>query len=82
MGQGSGLAVSCDVGHRQGSDHVLLWLWCGPAAVAPLLLAWEPPHAAVGAALKRQKAKKTNKQTNPDWNDLLKQKSFHSRMCF
>ena len=36
-------------------DPVLLWLWCRPAAVAPVRpLAWEPPHAA-GAALIRQK---------------------------
>ena len=42
------------VGGRRGSDLVLLWLWCRPAAVAPIRpLAWEPPCAA-GAALKRQ----------------------------
>ena len=36
----------------------LLWLWCRPAAVAPLgFLAWDPPNAA-GVALKRQKKKK------------------------
>ena len=30
----------------------LLWLWCRPAAVAPIgPLAWEPPYA-MGAALK------------------------------
>ena len=39
-------------------DPVLLWLWCRPAAVAPIRpLAWEPPHAA-GVALKRQTNKK------------------------
>ena len=33
-------------------DLVLLWLWCRPAATAPVRpLAWEPPHA-MGAALK------------------------------
>ena len=36
---------------------VLLWLWCRPAATAPIWsLAWEPPPAA-GLALKRQKKK-------------------------
>jgi len=36
-------------------DPALLWLWCRPAAVAPIrLLAWEPPYA-VGAALKKAK---------------------------
>ena len=35
-----------------------LWLWCRPAAVAPIRpQAWEPPYA-VGAALKRQNIKK------------------------
>ena len=55
---GSGIAVSCGAGHSHGSDPVLLWLWCRPAATAPIQpLAWEPPYA-VHAALKRQKIKK------------------------
>ena len=50
--------MSCSVGHRHGSDPVLLWLWCRPVATAPIRpLAWEPPHAA-GAALKDKKTKK------------------------
>ena len=45
--------MSCDVGHRHGSDPTLLWLWHGLAAVAPIRpLVWEPP-CAVDAALKR-----------------------------
>ena len=52
--------MSCGVGCRRGSDLVLLWLWCRPAAVAPLQpLAWEPPYAK-GVALKQQQK---NKQT-------------------
>ena len=48
------LSMSCGVGHRCGSDLVLLWLWCRPAAAALIPpLAWEPPYA-VGATLKRQ----------------------------
>ena len=43
------------VGHKHGSDLVLLWLWHRPALIQPL--AWEFPHAT-GAALK------ANKQTN------------------
>ena len=36
-------------------DPALLWLWCKPAATAPIRpLAWEPPYAA-GAALKKKK---------------------------
>ena len=52
--------MSCGVGPKRGSDPVLLWLWCRPAAVAPIRsVAWEPPYAE-GAAL--EKTKKTKKQ--------------------
>ena len=51
--------MSCGVGHRRGSDLVLLWLWCGPAAASPIHpLAWELPYAE-GAALKKTKNKQT-----------------------
>ena len=30
------VARSCGVGHRCGSDPLLLWLWCRPAAIAPI----------------------------------------------
>ena len=59
------IAVSCGVGHRLGSDLMLLWLWCKLAAVAPIgRLPWEPPYA-MGAALKCEKQNKTkqNKTT-------------------
>ena len=50
--------MSCGVGHRCGSDLALLWLWCRPAATAPIrLLAWEPPYA-MGVALKKDQKKK------------------------
>jgi len=53
--------MSCSVGCRRGSDLVLLWLWCRPAATAPIRpLAWEPQYA-VGAALEKAK-RQTNKQ--------------------
>ena len=62
MGQRSGVAMSCGVGHKCGSDPTLLWLWCRLVATDPIgPVAWEPPYAA-GTALKRQKDK-TNKQT-------------------
>ena len=36
-------------------DPVLLWLWCRPAAAAPIQpLAWEHPYA-LGAAQKKKK---------------------------
>ena len=47
------MAVNCGVDCSLGSDPMLLWLWCRPAAAAPILpLTWEPPYAA-GAAPKR-----------------------------
>ena len=50
--------MSCGVGQRQSSDPTLLWLWCSPAALAPIQpLAWELPYA-MSVALKRKK--KTN----------------------
>ena len=49
--------MSCGVGHRDGSDPALLWLWLWPAAVAAIgPLAWKPPYA-MGVTLKRQKIK-------------------------
>jgi len=58
------LPVSCDVGCRRGSDPALFWLWCRPAAVAPIQpLAWEPPYAARAAQAKWQKKKKKKNQT-------------------
>ena len=39
-------------------DPELLWLWCRPAAVAPIRpLVWKLPYAA-GVALKRKEKKK------------------------
>ena len=53
-----GVAVSCDVGRRRGSDPALLWLWRRPVATAPIRpLAWEPPYAK-GAALEKAKRQK------------------------
>ena len=50
--------MSCGVGHRRGSDPVLLWLWCRTAAAAPIgPLAWEPPCAA--SVIPKSKNKKS-----------------------
>ena len=52
-------------------DPALLWLWCRPAAAAPIRpLAWEPPYA-MGAALKRQKTKKKKKQQQQQLEKML-----------
>ena len=54
--------MSCGIGCRRGSDLVVLWLWCKPAATALVQpLAWEPQYAA-GAALKKTKKKKKKKE--------------------
>ena len=38
--------MSCGIGCRHGLDLVWLWLWCTPAAVAPIQpLVWESPYA-------------------------------------
>ena len=38
--------MNCGIGCRHGLDLALLWLWCRPAATAPIRpLAWEPPYA-------------------------------------
>ena len=55
-GQGSGIAVSCSVGHRHGSDLALLWLWGRLATVALIRpLAWEAQYTADRAQLKKNK---------------------------
>ena len=47
--------MSCGVGHRQGSDLALLWLWHWLAAAALIWpLAWKPSYAT-GSALKKDK---------------------------
>ena len=62
MGQGSGIAMSCGVGRRHGTDPELLWLWHRLAAEVLIQpLAWELPYAA-GAALKSKKKKKKKKK--------------------
>ena len=62
MGSGSGIAVSCGVGHTSGLDLALLWLWHRPVATALIRpLAWEPPYA-MGEAIKGQNTKKKKKR--------------------
>ena len=66
MGQGSGVAVSCDVGRRFSSDLSWLWLWPRPAAVALTQpLAWELPYA-VGAAIKSNNNNNNNDNDSQD----------------
>ena len=61
-----GVATSCGVGRRRGSDPALLWLWRRPVATARIRpLAWELPYAAEAALeiAKRQKKKKKKSPT-------------------
>ena len=75
MGSGSGIAMSCDIGHRRGSDLVLLRLWHRPVAVALIQpLAWELPHCGCAPKKKKKKKKKTDnseekmKEEKPEGN--------------
>ena len=70
--------MSCGVGRRCDSDLAWLWLWCGPAATAPIPpLAWELPYAA-GVVLKKAKTNSYNAKQNPCWqrcrSNMLSQK--------
>ena len=56
------MAVSCGGGRRRGSEPVLLWLWCRPAAAALIRpLAWQPLYA-MGVALKDKKKKEKKRK--------------------
>ena len=51
----SGIAMSCGIGHRHGSDVALLLLWLWLAAVVPIgPIGWEPP-CAMSVTLKSKK---------------------------
>ena len=55
--------MSCGVGLRHGLDPVLLGLWCGLAAIAPVQpLAWEPAYAMVRPQKDKKKKKKKKKK--------------------
>ena len=54
-----------------GKDPVLLWLWCRPAAVAPIQpLTWVPPYA-IGMALKKKGRKMVLSIYVNHWNNCL-----------
>ena len=64
--------MSCDVGHRHGSDPTLLWQWCRPAAAAPIRpLAWKLPYAA-GSALKKKKRQRERERERIEENVCVK----------
>ena len=54
---------------------MLLWLWCRPAATAPIRpLAWEPPYAVGGA---QEMAKKKKKRKKREDNDTMSSEIHH-----
>ena len=58
-----GVAVSCGVGRRHGSDPALLSMWHRPAAIAPIgPLAWEPPYTEGEKERKTKEKKKKEKE--------------------
>ena len=62
VGGGSGVAMSCGIGQRCGSEPALLWLWHRPATIAPIQpQVWELPYA-VSAALKKAHTHKKKKE--------------------
>ena len=67
--------MSCGVGHRRGSDLVLLWLWCRPVATAPIQLTsletsicheCSPKKTKRPKKKKKKKEKKTVNKTVPN----------------
>ena len=63
MGRGYGVALSCTVGHRHGSDPAVAVALTQPLAV-------ELPHAT-GAALSKKKKKKKKKRKEKESNLLV-----------
>ena len=66
--------MRCGVGHRRGSDPVLLWLWHRPEATNLIRsLAWKPPYAVGAAQEKTKKKKKELNSFRTSWmSELLK----------
>ena len=75
--------MSCGVGHRGSSEPLWLWLWWRQVATAPIPpLAWKPPYAAGGVALKRKGKKKkkevmSNHGLRAPWGFLRKKAAAH-----
>ena len=59
--------MSCSLGSRRGLDTVLLWLWHGLAAAAPIQpLAWELPYASAQMPKNQPPPKKKKPKKTPN----------------
>ena len=59
--------MSFGVDCRRSSDLALLWLWCGPKAIAPIQpLVWEPPLPC-GPKKQENKTKQNKKNPRNKW---------------
>ena len=73
--------MSCGVGCRHSLDLALLWLWCKPAAAAPIRpLAWELPYPE-DVALKRKENKKLQKTVTQCQPHKIKNSANHHKLC-
>ena len=64
MGWGSGVAVSCSVGHRCDSGLAWLWLWCRPAVAASIwTLSWTSICCRYGHKKKKKKNQPKRKKS-------------------
>lgn len=55
--------------HHLGRETELAWLWCRPAALAPIRpQAWDLPYATTSAALKKSKKEKVPTVSRVSWN--------------
>ena len=60
--------MSCGVGCRRGSDPAWLWLWCRPAAAAPI----GPPSLGISICRRcghKKKKKNRDRQTDPEMKE-------------
>ena len=64
--------MSCDIGHRSKSDHMLLWLWHRPGGTALIQPLPGNFQYAVVVAKKRKKKKEKEKKRKEKEMQILK----------
>ena len=74
--------MSCGAGRRCGLDVALLWLWCRPAAAAPIgPLTWELPYAT-GTTIKKKKQTNNNNKKSPQFKDTAQKTAVYKSGCW